>query len=38
MEPCDMLECWFNDEGYCTSVSDLRNNELGPECPDYDPD
>lgn len=34
-EPCDAYNCWHNDDGFCNSVGDLRNNELGVDCPDY---
>lgn len=35
MEFCRMFNCWYNSDGYCMSVGDLRNDELGPDCPDY---
>ena len=38
MEPCKMLDCWFNNNGYCSSVSDLYDPDEGEDCLDYLPD
>lgn len=37
-ERCVMLDCFYNSDGVCTSVSDLRNSLMGEECPDYSED
>ena len=37
-EACDVLNCWYNSDGFCNSIGDLRNVELGADCPDYIPD
>ena len=34
---CEEIDCWFNINGCCYSVSDLWNPDLGKNCPDYDP-
>ena len=33
---CEEIDCWYNVSGYCYSVSDLWNHDLGKDCPDYD--
>lgn len=34
-EYCNARDCLCNYDGYCTSSSDMRDNKLGRECPDY---
>lgn len=34
-EYCNARDCLCNYLGYCTSSSDMRDNKLGRECPDY---
>lgn len=32
---CVEMTCFFNTEGFCQSVTDLWNPELGKDCPDF---
>ena len=31
-EPCKVLDCEYNDDGFCRCCGDLRNVNLSEEC------